>query len=85
MGLKLRPTELIIFGNPKIGTRLMQCNQTTGANLPLKMLVWTDAQGHTWIGYTDPIAMAQRHHAGDCKVARKMHKAMAMLAAKASR
>jgi uncharacterized protein (DUF302 family) len=71
-GLQLRPTELLIFGNPKAGTLLMQCSQTTGIDLPLKMLVWQDAQGHTWIGYTDPQAIARRHDADNCPIVPKM-------------
>lgn len=85
VGLTLRPTELLIFGSPKIGTRLMQCSQTTGADLPLKMLVWTDAHGHTWLGYTDPETIAKRHDARNCPVVTKMHMAMAALAKAASR
>ena len=85
VGMKLRPTQLLIFGNPKVGTRLMECSQTAGAALPLKMLVWTDADGRTWVGYTDPRTMARRHHAGTCPIVNKMHKAMAALAKAASR
>lgn len=85
VGLKLRPTELLIFGNPKVGTRLMECSQTAGVDLPLKMLIWTDADGRTWVGYTDPRTIARRHHAGTCPIANKMHKAMAALAKAASR
>ena len=50
-GMDLRPTTLIIFGNPKIGTKLMQCDQRLGLALPLKMLIWLDDNGDTWIGY----------------------------------
>lgn len=75
-GLQLRPTELRIFGNPKAGTLLMQCSQTAGIDLPLKMLIWQDAQGRTWIGYTDPQAIARRHDAGNCPVVTKMRALM---------
>ena len=54
VGLSLRPTELLIFGNAKGGTPLMQANQTVGIDLPLKALVWQDARGDTWLSYDDP-------------------------------
>lgn len=63
-GMPLRPTELLIFGNARGGTPLMQANQTTGIDLPLKALVWQDAAGQVWLGYNDPAWIAQRHHAG---------------------
>lgn len=61
VGLPLRPTELIIFGNPKAGTPLMQSNQTIGIDLPLKALVWEDANGKTWLSYNDPAWLEKRH------------------------
>jgi uncharacterized protein (DUF302 family) len=54
VGLPLRPTELLIFGNAKGGTPLMQADQTVGIDLPLKALVWQDASGKTWLSYNDP-------------------------------
>lgn len=60
-GLKLRPTKLVIFGNPALGTKLMQMNQQAGLGLPLKMLVWEDAEHRVWLGYTDPAVFAQRY------------------------
>jgi uncharacterized protein (DUF302 family) len=63
-GMPLRPTELLIFGNPKAGTPLMQANQTIGIDLPLKVLVWEDASGGVWIAYNDPTWLAQRHQLG---------------------
>ncbi|MGD0192516.1 MAG: DUF302 domain-containing protein [Rhizomicrobium sp.] len=60
-GMELRPTEVLIFGNPKAGTPLMQQTQTTGIDLPLKALVWQDEAGKTWIGYNDPAWIARRH------------------------
>jgi uncharacterized protein (DUF302 family) len=59
--LLLRPTELLIFGNAKAGTPLMQSVQTIGIDLPLKALVWQDAAGSTWLSYNDPCWLAQRH------------------------
>src|ERR1035438_6303392 len=54
VGLPLRPTEVLIFGNAKGGTPLMQSVQTIGIDLPLKALVWQDATGDTWVSYNDP-------------------------------
>jgi uncharacterized protein (DUF302 family) len=61
VGLPLRSTELLIFGNAKGGTPLMQSAQTVGIDLPLKMLVWQDASGVTWVSYNDPSWLAKRH------------------------
>jgi uncharacterized protein (DUF302 family) len=60
-GLELRLTEVIIFGNARGGTPLMQAAQTIGIDLPLKALVWQDANGKTWISYNEPSWIAQRH------------------------
>ena len=62
-GLLLRPTELLIFGNARAGTPLMQASQTIGIDLPLKALVWRDEGGTTWLGYNDPHWLAGRHDA----------------------
>jgi uncharacterized protein (DUF302 family) len=70
-GLTLRPTELLIFGNAKGGTPLMQANQAIGIDLPLKALVWQDASGSIWLSYNDPAWLAQRHglsHEADAPV-----------------
>jgi uncharacterized protein (DUF302 family) len=64
VGLPLRPTELVIFGNPMGGTALMQDQQSAGIDLPLKALVWEDADGNAWLGYNDPAWIAQRHGLG---------------------
>ncbi|MFZ0917954.1 MAG: DUF302 domain-containing protein [Candidatus Udaeobacter sp.] len=61
VGLTLRPTSLIIFGNARGGTPLMQSNQTAGIDLPLKALAWEDAAGKTWLSYNEPSWIAQRH------------------------
>jgi uncharacterized protein (DUF302 family) len=57
----LRPTALIIFGNAKGGTPLMQAAQTAGIDLPLKALIWEDASGVAWLSYNDPAWIGQRH------------------------
>jgi uncharacterized protein (DUF302 family) len=63
VGLSLRPTDLLIFGNAKGGTPLMQSVQTIGIDLPLKALVWQDAAGVTWLSHNDPAWLAERHGA----------------------
>src|ERR1700733_8885997 len=68
-GLSLRPTDLLIFGNAKGGTPLMQAGQTIGIALPLKILVWEDAKGQTWLSYNDPHWLAKRHDIGDATAA----------------
>ena len=64
VGLTLPPTELIIFGNARGGTPLMQSVQTVGIDLPLKALVWEDTAGTTWLSYNEPAWIAQRHGVG---------------------
>jgi uncharacterized protein (DUF302 family) len=64
VGLSLRPTEVLIFGNAKGGTPLMQSMQTIGIDLPLKALVWQDGSGSTWLSYNDPGWLAKRHGLG---------------------
>jgi uncharacterized protein (DUF302 family) len=61
VGMALRPTDLLIFGNAKGGTPLMQAAQTLGIDLPLKILVWKDASGVTWLSYNDPVWLVKRH------------------------
>ena len=67
VGLMLRPTELVIFGNTRGGTPLMQLAQTVGIDLPLKALVWQDAAGKTWLSYNEPSWIAQRHGIADAE------------------
>jgi len=61
IGTLLRPTQVLIFGNPKGGTPLMQSTQTIAVDLPLRALVWQDASGKTWLSYNDPAWLAKRH------------------------
>ncbi len=63
VGLALAPTEVLVFGNPRAGTPLMQAAQTIGIDLPLRALVWRDAAGATHVGYNDPRWLARRHGA----------------------
>jgi uncharacterized protein (DUF302 family) len=64
-GLTLRPTQLLIFGNPRAGTPLMHSAQTAGIDLPLKALAWEDSGGQVWLAYNDPSWLALRHGVQD--------------------
>jgi len=80
----LRPTELLIFGNPLGGTPLMECAQTAGIDLPMKALAWEDAKGQVWLGYNDPRFLLRRHAISECgTVAENLTKALAGLALEA--
>jgi len=61
VGLKMRPTKLLIFGNPKAGTPLMLAAPSIAIDLPLKILVSEDAEGKVWISYNSPAYLQQRH------------------------
>jgi uncharacterized protein (DUF302 family) len=65
VGLPLRPTEVLVFGNARSGTPLMQASQSMGIDLPLKVLVWQDEGGVTWLSYNDPDWLARRHGLDD--------------------
>jgi uncharacterized protein (DUF302 family) len=81
VGLTLAPTELIVFGNARGGTPLMQSVQTVGIDLPLKALVWKDATGKTWLSYNEPSWIARRHGVADAEqVVRKMAAALSAMA-----
>lgn len=67
IGTTLRPTELLIFGHPRLGTPLLECSQTYGIGLPLHVLAWEDSKGKRWIGYHDPAGVAQSHPDAACK------------------
>jgi uncharacterized protein (DUF302 family) len=84
IGKILRPTELLVFGNPRGGTPLMECAQSAGIDLPLKALAWQDASGQVWLGYNDPQYLADRHGARDCgPVVQNLRKALGGLAEEA--
>jgi uncharacterized protein (DUF302 family) len=85
VGSTLRPTTLIIFGNARGGTPLMQSAQTAGIDLPLKLLVWEDAAGKTWVSYGEPSWVAQRHGA-TCvdEVVAKLSAALKAISSKAT-
>jgi uncharacterized protein (DUF302 family) len=61
VGMKMRPTKLLIFGNPKAGTPLMLAAPSTALDLPLKILVWEDDKGKVWLSYNDPRYLQKRH------------------------
>jgi uncharacterized protein (DUF302 family) len=61
VGMYLRPTQVLIFGNPQAGTPLMQSRQTIGLDLPLRLLVWVDEAGKVWVTYRRPEFLARRH------------------------
>ncbi len=85
-GLSLRPSTVLVFGSGKAGTPLMQANQATAIDLPLRALVWQDAGRKTWISYNDPLWTAHRHAlpVEAVQIASKMHDGIEMLAGTAA-
>jgi uncharacterized protein (DUF302 family) len=84
-GLSLPPTELVIFGNPKVGTPLMQCSRSVAIDLPQKALIWEDDQGQVWLAYNDPAYLATRHAITGCEaVLKKVDGALKNFAAAAT-
>ncbi len=80
VGITINPTELIIFGNPKVGAPLMKCSPTVGIDLPQKALIWQDDNNKVWISYNDPAYLKQRHHIQGCdKVLAKVSGALSKL------
>ena len=79
IGKTLRPTEVLVFGNPTGGTPFMECEQSVGIDLPLKALVWEDATAQVWIGYNDPAYLAQRHGVASCPVVENLRKLLGSL------
>jgi len=79
--MKLRPTTLVIFGNPKVGTKLMQCDQRIGLDLPLKLLIYEDELGAVWIGYWLMSNLTSEYNLDLCsEVVLKIENAMASFA-----
>jgi uncharacterized protein (DUF302 family) len=60
-GMKMRPTKLLIFGNPRAGTPLMLAAPSSAIDLPLKILLWEDARGKTWVSYNSSAYLQERH------------------------
>ena len=77
VNLTLRPTEVIVFGNPNIGTQLIQCNQLAAIDLPQKALISEDADNKVWLSYNNPQYLKQRHNIAGCdKVMNKIAAAL---------
>ncbi|MFT5717806.1 MAG: hypothetical protein ACI9T7_002004 [Oleiphilaceae bacterium] len=66
VNLELRPIELLIFGNPKVGTPLMQCSQKVAIDLPQKVLIWKDEKSKVWLSYNNPEYLRERHKIEGC-------------------
>jgi len=78
VGIELRPMELLLFGNPKLGSQLMLRSPTVAIDLPIKALAWEDASGQVWLAYNAPAYLARRHHISERDpVILKMTKALA--------
>ncbi len=78
VGQSLRPTELVIFGNPKIGSKLLLSRQEVGIDLPQKALIWQDENGRVWLAYNDPAYLVRRHDLHGCEgIVKKMSAALA--------
>jgi uncharacterized protein (DUF302 family) len=86
VGKDLPATELVIFGNPKVGTPLMECARTVAIDLPQKALIWEDADGQVWLAYNDPGYLAERHDLGEqcAKVIAKVSAVLSNFAAAAT-
>jgi len=85
VGMHLPPIEVVIFGNPKLGTPLMHSNPRIGVDLPLKVVAWQDKNGRTWIGYTDPRKLADRYGIRDrTEVINKISGALSKMTAAAA-
>ena len=83
--LELRPTQVILFGNPVAGTALMNCAQTIGIDLPQKALFWEDENGKSWLSYNDPYALQERHSMQGCEtVLEKVSELLSNLAVNAA-
>jgi uncharacterized protein (DUF302 family) len=80
-GMSLRPTELLVFGDPRTGTPLIQADQRLGIDLPLKVLVWLDAQSRTQVSYLDPVAALRRRLGRDSAPEGRAQEMAARLAA----
>ena len=85
VGVDLRKTELLIFGNPVVGAPLMKCQQSVAIDLPQKMLVWEDKDGKVWITYNSPQFLRDRHTISGCdKIIAQLEKALASISQSAS-
>jgi uncharacterized protein (DUF302 family) len=86
VGIALRPTQLVVFGNPKVGAPLMQCSQNMAIDLPQKALIWEDERGDVWLTTNDPQYLADRHDMKGCQdVLAKVRKALGNFARAATK
>ena len=86
VGISINPTELIIFGNPKVGSPLMKCAPTVAIDLPQKAVIWQDSGKRVWISYNDPAYLKQRHNIQGCdKVLAKVSGALSKLTGAAAK
>ena len=86
VGMTLRPTQVIVFGNPKVGTPLMLCAQEVAIDLPQKVLVYEDADGETWLAYNNPMYLKERHNIQGCdKVLNKVSGVLSKLTGAAAK
>lgn len=84
--MPLRPTEVLLFGNPRLGTPLMQSNQQAGFDLPLKVVAWEDAAGTVWVGYNAPTALAAQYAINDrAETVQKMTSVLDQITAQATK
>ncbi len=85
IGIELRETELIIFGNPKAGSPLMKCQQSIAIDLPQKALIWKDENNKVWLSYNNLRHLVKRHKVANCeKVISKVEKILANVAKSAT-
>jgi len=81
-GLALPPATVFVFGNPAVGTRVMQCDLASAIDLPLRLLVWESPDGAVWVGYRDPVGLGAQHELSRCaEVLAAMSRALGALAA----
>lgn len=84
-GKELKPTEVLVFGNPKVGTPLMQCAPSVAIDLPQKALISENEKGEVWLSYNDPQYLAQRHGISGCEeVIKKIQGALGKFAGAAT-
>lgn len=84
VGLDLRPTTVVVFGAPQVGTALMQANQRVSIDLPLRLSVWEDEAGRTWLAFPRMSALAARYDLGNLPAIPKMQALLESLAAEAA-
>ena len=84
VNIKMQPTQLLIFGNPKMGSPLMIENSLVALDLPMKVMAWTDNKNQTWLAYLDPKELQARHFLKNNKIINKMTNALNTLTNKAA-